>query len=112
MSRPKTKATYGIIHGDLHLSNMIIDHTKGAVTFCDLDDCCREFFAIDLAMIVFDLGVILQCDGRAKVLAHLAEKIVDGYGRGIAESMAGEESRRNAQDAPQRQMHGAAQLAA
>lgn len=112
MNRPKTRATCGIIHGDLHFSNMIIDHAKGTATFCDLDDCCRGFFAMDLAMIVFDLGVILKCDKKAKVLAHLAEKIVDGYGRGIAESVAGEEAPGNAQDAAQGRMHGAAQVAA
>ena len=33
---------------------------------------------MDPAMVVFDLGVILQCDDKAKVLVYLSEKVLDG----------------------------------
>ena len=37
-----------------------------------------------VAMVVFDLGVILQCDDKAKVLVYLSEKIFDEYNHEMA----------------------------
>lgn len=39
---------------------------------------------MDPAMVVFDLGVILQCDDKAKVLVYLSEKVLDGYNHEMA----------------------------
>ncbi len=61
---------WGAIHGDLHFDNLIVDQAGGQVTFCDFDDCCRGWSAIDLALLVFDLGVILDCRDRLTAVAH------------------------------------------
>jgi Ser/Thr protein kinase RdoA (MazF antagonist) len=70
---------WGIIHGDLHFDNLIVDPAGRGATFCDFDDCCRGWRAMDLAMLAFDLGVILDCRDRPAAVAHRRDVIVAGY---------------------------------
>jgi len=79
LDKEKTDLTYGIIHGDLHFSNIIIESTEPKVTFCDFDNLCRGYYAMDLAMILFDLSVILQCSNKEKVLTQKVTEIVEEY---------------------------------
>lgn len=39
---------YGLIHGDFHRGNLLVDDT-GALTVIDFDNCCCAWFAFDLA---------------------------------------------------------------
>ncbi len=48
--------SYGIIHGDAHAGNFFLDN--GKLTFFDFDDCGYQWFAFDVATIVF--GAVLQ----------------------------------------------------
>ncbi len=69
----------GGVHGDIHFSNVIYDQEKGKVTFCDFDNVCVGPFALDLALLVFDLSVILQCPDKASETRRLADLMLDAY---------------------------------
>jgi Ser/Thr protein kinase RdoA (MazF antagonist) len=69
----------GIAHGDVHFSNVIYDPATGKVTFCDFDNACIGPFAMDLAMLVFDLSVILQCPDKASETERITALLVDAY---------------------------------
>ena len=75
----KADRFFGIIHGDLHFSNIILDPPGCKVTFCDFDDACLGPYVMDLAMIVFDLGVILQGENKSHDLSENVYRIIDGY---------------------------------
>ena len=70
---------YGVIHGDIHFDNIIVDTTSNAVTFCDFDDICRGLYVTDLAMILFDLAIIMRCENKAGVVRNLAEIVLNSY---------------------------------
>ncbi|MBP7402506.1 MAG: phosphotransferase [Clostridia bacterium] len=71
-----------IIHGDLHFSNILLDPASGRVTFCDFDDACLGFRDMDLAMVLFDLDVILEGPTRGQDFPRLAGRILEGYREG------------------------------
>ena len=77
--RAKADRSFGIIHGDLHFSNIILDPNDCKVTFCDFDDACLGPHLMDLAMILFDLGVILQSDNKSHDLSKNVSRIIDAY---------------------------------
>ena len=72
----------GIIHADLHFSNIVVDPDVGRVTFCDFDDSCIGSFLMDVAMVIFDLNVILQCSDKDVVTKDLVRAFIDGYNHG------------------------------
>lgn len=39
------------IHCDLHVGNFFLD--RGKITFFDFDDCCYQWFAYDIATVLF-----------------------------------------------------------
>ena len=49
---PKTEETYGLIHFDAHPGNMFIDE-RGTITFFDFDDCHYQWYANDIAIVLF-----------------------------------------------------------
>jgi len=69
----------GGVHGDIHFSNVIYDQEKGNVAFCDFDNVCVGPFALDLALLVFDLSVILQCPDKASETRRSADLMIDAY---------------------------------
>ncbi len=48
---------YGLIHGDLHFANFLV-RLGGGVTIIDFDDCQYGWFAMDIAMALFDVLVL------------------------------------------------------
>ena len=72
-------STWGVIHGDLHFSNILIDNHSQRITFCDFDDACLGIYAMDVAMIVFDLKIILQCIDKQQVFERMVSEILAGY---------------------------------
>jgi Ser/Thr protein kinase RdoA (MazF antagonist) len=79
LTRTEEGRSSGIIHGDLHFSNIILDPIGSKVTFCDFDDACMGPYVMDLAMILLDLGVILQSENKSMDLHENAYRIIDGY---------------------------------
>ncbi|MFZ5352980.1 MAG: aminoglycoside phosphotransferase family protein [Bacillota bacterium] len=76
---PKNNENYGIIHGDLHFSNIIINHEAETVCYCDFDDNCKGFYIMDVAMIFFDLKVVLSCDNKQEAMCRYMQLILQGY---------------------------------
>ncbi len=52
---PTNGLNYGLIHSDAHSGNFFID--GGRLSFFDFDDCCYQWFAFDVATILFS-GVL------------------------------------------------------
>jgi len=80
---PRTPGTYGLIHADIHFDNIVVA-PGGGIRFCDFDDLCRGWFAMDLAMVVFDLAVVLEGPDRDAALAHHIAATLEAYNRGAA----------------------------
>jgi amicoumacin kinase len=57
-SLPRSEDDYGLIHADLHGGNFFVDPGNLAVTILDFDDCCYGWYAMDVAMAVFDMLVV------------------------------------------------------
>ncbi len=54
---PIALTDFGLIHGDLHFANFLIQ-PGGQVTIIDFDDCVYGWFAMDIAMGLFDVLVL------------------------------------------------------
>ena len=63
-SLPKDRSSYGMIHADLHCGNIYVDVGHSSITVFDFDDCCYGWYAMDIAMNLFDLVVL--CPRRIK----------------------------------------------
>ncbi len=57
---PKSAADFGIIHDDLHFANFLIQ-PDGQAIIIDFDDCVYGWFAMDIAMALFDVLVLYNC---------------------------------------------------
>ena len=56
-------AVYGLIHDDLHFANFLIQ-PGGKVSIIDFDDCAYGWFAMDVAMALFDVLVLYHADSE------------------------------------------------
>ncbi len=54
---PTTPTDFGLIHDDLHFANFLIQ-PNGQMTIIDFDDCVYGWFAMDIAMALFDVLVL------------------------------------------------------
>jgi Ser/Thr protein kinase RdoA (MazF antagonist) len=68
-----TPATFGLIHADLHLSNLLVHH--GTVRAIDFGDCAFGYFAYDIAVWLVALAKTGWSDQEEKRAAFFA-----GYG--------------------------------
>ncbi len=48
---PRDRANYGLVHFDAHGGNFFVDGDR--LTLFDFDDCCYNWFANDIAMVLF-----------------------------------------------------------
>ena len=72
---PRDADSYGLIHADLHSANLFVDTGSGFVTFFDFDDCCYGWYAMDIAMSLFDAVVLY---GETEV-GDFARLFLNGY---------------------------------
>jgi Ser/Thr protein kinase RdoA (MazF antagonist) len=56
---PTTPTDFGLIHDDLHFANFLIQ-PDGQMTIIDFDDCVYGWFAMDIAMALFDVLVLFN----------------------------------------------------
>lgn len=77
---PKDKDSYGLIHGDAHPWNMLID--KGNLILTDFDFCERSWLASEIAIILF-YAVMAPTEGmsRESFGRHFLENFLKGYRR-------------------------------
>ncbi len=54
---PAGASDFGLIHDDLHFANFLIQ-ADGMVSIIDFDDCAYSWFAMDVAMALFDILVL------------------------------------------------------
>jgi Ser/Thr protein kinase RdoA (MazF antagonist) len=57
MLLPSEPKGFSLIHGDLHFANFLIQ-PDGQITIIDFDDCVYGWFAMDVAMALFDVLVL------------------------------------------------------
>jgi amicoumacin kinase len=76
---PTDSDSFGLIHADLHYANLFVDIDAGLVTFFDFDDCCYGWYAMDIAMSLFDTVVLYGGpDGESFAEAFLRNYLI-GY---------------------------------
>lgn len=76
---PKGDDSYGLIHADLHFGNVLMDETSSAITIIDFDDCCYGWYAMDIAMTLFDMVVVRDPADRDAFALEFLDALLDGY---------------------------------
>jgi amicoumacin kinase len=77
---PSSAKDYGLIHDDLHFANFIV-RPDGMVTIIDFDDCAYGWFAMDVAMALFDVLVLYNPPTEAE-RRQFAWRFLGSYLRG------------------------------
>jgi Ser/Thr protein kinase RdoA (MazF antagonist) len=78
---PVEPDSYGMIHDDLHFANFLVRH-DGSVTIIDFDDCQYGWFAMDIAMALFDVLVLYPARSEVENRAfarHFMHHYLAGY---------------------------------
>lgn len=70
---------YGLIHQDLHESNLIVDNNK--ITIIDLDDAIYSWYMLDIAIIFFHYAWRFHTDelSRDQVVSEFLPHFMKGY---------------------------------
>lgn len=76
---PVDPGGYGLIHGDFHCANLMIHPASGAITVLDFDDCIYGWFAMDVAMSLFDMLVLCPAPEREAFAPAFLECYLRGY---------------------------------
>jgi Ser/Thr protein kinase RdoA (MazF antagonist) len=74
---PTSPIEFGLIHGDLHFANFIIQ-PGGQVTIIDFDDCVYGWFVMDVAMALFDILVLYNA-ATEEDNQHFAQIFLSSY---------------------------------
>ena len=75
---PKNKNTYGIIHSDIHQTNMHLHN--GEITLFDFDDCEQHYFINDLAIVIYwGLEVSFNGTDIQTYTTTLTKHLFEGY---------------------------------
>lgn len=78
---PRTEEDYGLIHADLHGGNFFVDVDRVAVTVFDFDDCCYGWYAMDVAMALFDTLVVYPRSDEPASARGFMRTYLAGYNR-------------------------------
>ncbi len=76
---PRDPGSFGLIHGDLHCANFFVDIADNNITLFDFDDCFYGWYAMDIAMSVFDLVVLYPVKDQAVFASNFLERYLEGY---------------------------------
>jgi len=74
---PKSKESYGLVHGDIHFGNTTLN--DGRITFLDFDDCSYNWYVNDIAIFLFYCICRHQKDTDEK---EFIEKFIDNFFEG------------------------------
>ncbi|HEX9091526.1 MAG TPA: phosphotransferase, partial [Anaerolineales bacterium] len=74
---PTSAEDYGLIHADLHFANFLVA-IGGQVTVIDFDDCAYGWFAMDVAMALFDVLVLYNAGDEAES-QYFARRFMTAY---------------------------------
>lgn len=75
----RDKASYGLIHTDLHFANVLVDTATGTVTLIDFDDCAYGWYVMDIAMALFDVLVLCPDVEKEPFAARFLRNHLQGY---------------------------------
>jgi Ser/Thr protein kinase RdoA (MazF antagonist) len=78
---PRAEEDFGLIHADLHGGNFFVDVDGGTVTVFDFDDCCYGWFAMDVAMALFDTLVVHPRSDERTFARGFMRTYLAGYNR-------------------------------
>ncbi|MEK4439086.1 phosphotransferase enzyme family protein [Paenibacillus sp. FSL K6-2862] len=77
---PQGHSTYGLIHGDLWLENILIDN-ESKLTMIDFQDCEKHFYAYDLAVPIYS-ALEFSYSGGGNIRDYeqsITKALIEGY---------------------------------
>ena len=75
-SLPVDKDSFGLIHFDAHGGNMLVDET-GKINLFDFDDCNRNWFVNDLAIVLFYM--VTNAENPEDIASEFLPPFLKGY---------------------------------
>lgn len=77
---PKNRSNYGLLHGDLWLENILVDHDS-QLAMVDFQDCEKNFYIFDLAVPIYS-AIEYSFVGGCNIVDYgreITKAIIDGY---------------------------------
>ncbi|MEG0385961.1 MAG: phosphotransferase [Solibacillus sp.] len=77
---PKSYSNYGLLHGDLWLENVLVDHDS-KLTMVDFQDCEKHFYIFDLAVPIYS-AIEYSYVGGGNIVEYgrsITTAILEGY---------------------------------
>lgn len=77
---PQSDSTYGLLHGDLWLENILVDGDSN-LTMVDFQDCEKHFYIFDLAVPIYS-AMEYSFVGNGNIVDYgrsITEAIIEGY---------------------------------
>nr|WP_233711174.1 phosphotransferase [Lederbergia citrisecunda] len=77
---PKSHSTYGLVHGDLWLENILVD-SESKLTMIDFQDCEKHYYIYDLAVPIYS-ALEYSFVGNENIMDYgrsITRAIVEGY---------------------------------
>ena len=77
---PKSHSNYGLLHGDLWLENILVDHDLN-LTMIDFQDCEKHYYIFDLAVPIYS-ALEYSFVGGGNIADYgrdITKAIIDGY---------------------------------
>ncbi|WP_404470446.1 phosphotransferase enzyme family protein [Sutcliffiella horikoshii] len=77
---PKSHSTYGLLHGDLWLENVLVD-SDSKLTMIDFQDCEKHFYLFDLAVPIYS-ATEYSFVGNGNIVDYgrsITKAIIEGY---------------------------------
>lgn len=82
---PIEPTNFGLIHDDLHFANFLIK-PDGHISIIDFDDCVYGWFAMDIAMALFDVLVLYNAP-TVEESQYFARRFIQNYLVGYRQEM-------------------------
>lgn len=79
LALPHDSESYGLIHTDLHSANYYVDPDHDTITVFDFDDCSYGWYAMDIAMSLFDLVVLYPGQDKEAFASRFLACYLAGY---------------------------------
>ncbi|MFC1743665.1 phosphotransferase enzyme family protein [Candidatus Riflebacteria bacterium] len=76
---PKTPDTYGLVHVDLHLDNIMVSTQVASITMLDFDDVCYGWFVMDLVSPITDIVVCHPGTNKDDIINTYLTEAIAGY---------------------------------
>jgi len=76
---PKTPDVYGLVHGDLHLGNILVHTGSSAISILDFDDVSFGWFMMDLVAPITDIWVCHSGQNKDEIVNRYLAEALAGY---------------------------------